>query len=81
VLQNAKHALALPFSDLSAVYILDGMPQERKDKAYLLFALNATAAPLPYGKQALTGVALEFKAGAQVEAQPAAAGNAVKARR
>lgn len=66
-LRNAKHLLHVHFADLRAVYILDGMPEERANKAYILLNLKKGKA-VPYGKQQLGTLALEFSAKAEVTA-------------
>lgn len=76
-LRNAKHLLQISYADLSRVTILDGMPEERTGKAYMLFTLRK-GCTVPHGKQQLSTVALEFSASAVLTSVPANGGTEQK---
>lgn len=59
-LRSAKALLEVPYKDIDVVYILDGMPAERKGRVVLLAHLRAGTA-LQHGKQQLQSVVLEAK--------------------
>jgi hypothetical protein len=68
-LRNAKTTIAISIVDVSRVYILDGMTEEKADKVALLVRF-ADSVTVPYGKQLLSTFALEVKANSELDIPP-----------